>query len=64
MHKHLNGFKRSYNLWMTEIFENKEVNLHVVALQRKKTSLFFRTRVGKALFGWKETANYQKRKHH
>ena len=56
MQNHLKGSKTSCKLWMTEIFESKELDLHAVALLQKKTSMFFLTRVGKVSFGCKDIA--------
>ena len=62
MQNHLKGSKTSCKLWTIEIFESEELNLHVVAWLRTKTSMFFLTRVGKVSFGCKDIAKNKERK--
>ena len=52
--------KTSDDMGMIEGLGNNELNLQVVA---SLTVVFFLTPASRVLFGWEDTAKYQKRKH-
>ena len=54
--------KRAPNLWTIEIFEDKELNLCVLALIQKKARIFFFTRVSKVSFRCKGIGKNQESK--